>query len=89
MKYETSRQFDKLVFKIKDKSIKSRLKEIIERILEAESISDLPNTTPIVGHPGYYRIRFGDYRIGISLEEDTVWLLYFGKRDESTYKKFP
>jgi len=28
-------------------------------------------------------------RIGISLEDDTVWFLFFGKRDESTYKKFP
>jgi len=89
MNFETSKQFDKLVFKIKDKTIKTRLKNIIEKIEEANALDEISNVTPIVGYPGYYRIKFGDYRIGISLEENTVWFLYFGKRDENTYKKFP
>ncbi len=89
MDFETSRQFDKLVFRTRDKVIKSRLKSIIEKVAETQSIDEIPNITQIVGHPGFYRIRVGDYRIGISLEEDTIWFLYFGKRDESIYKKFP
>jgi mRNA interferase RelE/StbE len=89
MDFETSRQFDKLVFKINDKTIKCRIKSIIEKVAQAQSIEEMTNITPIVGHPGYYRIRFGDYRVGISLEGTTVWFLYFGKRDEHTYKKFP
>ena len=89
MNFETSKQFDKLVFKIKDKTIKTRLKNIIEKVAEVKSFDEISNITPIVGYPGYYRIKFGDFRIGISLEENIVWFLYFGKRDENTYKKFP
>lgn len=89
MNFETSKQFDKMVFKIKDQSIKSRLKKIIAKVALAKNLEEIPNMTPIVGHPNYYRIKFGDYRVGISLEEDTVWFLFFGKRDEGTYKKFP
>jgi len=89
MNFETSKQFDKLVYKIKDKTIKTRLKIIIEKIAEAKSLDEISNLTAIVGYTGYYRIKFGDYRIGISLEENVVWFLYFGKRDENTYKKFP
>ena len=89
MNFETSRQFDKLVFKIEDKTIRKRLKNIIEKVALAKSLDEIPNITPMVGHPGYYRIKFGDYRVGISVEDNTVWFLYFGKRDESTYKKFP
>ena len=89
MDFETSKNFDKLVLKIKDKSIKIRLKKIIEKVAEARSLDEISNIKPIIGFPGYYRIKFGDYRIGISLEENTVWFLYFGKRDENTYKKFP
>ena len=89
MNFETSRQFDELVFKIKDSKVKARLKTVIEKVAEIQSIDEIPNITQIVGHPGYYRIRFGDYRVGISLEENTVWFLYFGKRNESTYRKFP
>ena len=89
MDFETSKQFDKLVFKIKDKSVKTRLKKIIEKVASAKNLEEIPNITPIVGHPSYYRIKFGDYRIGISLEDNIVWFLFFGKRDENTYKKFP
>jgi mRNA interferase RelE/StbE len=74
---------------LKDKAVKTRLKNIIEKLAEAKSLDEISNIIPIVGYPGYYRIKFGDYRIGISLEDNTVWLLYFGKRDESTYKRFP
>jgi mRNA interferase RelE/StbE len=78
-----------LVFKIKDKSIKTRLKQVIDRVALARNFDEIPNITPIIGHPNYYRIKFGDYRVGISLEDNIVWFLFFGKRDENTYKKFP
>ena len=89
MNFETSKSFDKMVLKIKDRTIKTRLKKIIEKVAEAHSLEEISNITPIIGYPDYYRIKFGDYWVGISLEENTVWFLYFGKRDENTYKKFP
>jgi len=89
MDFETSKHFDKQVLKIKDKAIKARLRKIIEKVADADNLEGISNITPIVGHLGYYRIRFGDYRVGISLEDNTVWFLYFGKRNENTYKKFP
>lgn len=78
-----------MVYKIKDHSVKIRLKKIILRVTEAKNLDEIPNLTPIVGHPNYYRIKFGEYRVGISLEKDVIWFLFFGKRDENTYKKFP
>lgn len=89
MEFETSKQFDKLVYKINDQSVKKRLKRIIEKVAIAKNLEEISNITPIVGHPNYYRIKFGDYRVGISLEDNVVWFLFFGKRDENTYKKFP
>lgn len=74
-----------MVFKIKDQSVKDRLKKIILRVAEAKNLDEIPNLTQIVGHPSFYRIKFGDYRVGLSLEENVVWFLYFGKRDENTY----
>ena len=89
MNYETSRQFDDLVSEVEDQILRKRIKKIIEKVANAESLRQISNIRPMVGYPGYYRIKFGDYRIGISLEENTVWFLYFGKRDDNTYKKFP
>ena len=89
MNFETSKQFDKMVFKIKDRSVKTRLNKIIEKVALAKSLDEISNITPIIGYSDYYRIKFGNYRIGFSLEDNTVWFLFFGKRDESTYRKFP
>lgn len=89
MNYETSKKFDELVSEVEDKILQKRIKKIIEKVANAVNLNQISNIRPMVGYPGYYRIKFGDYRIGISLEENTVWFLYFGKRDESTYKKFP
>ncbi len=89
MDVEFSKSFDKQTSLFRDKILLKRVSNIIKKVIECKTLNEIPNLKPIVGHPGFYRIRFGDYRIGISLEEETVWFHFFGKRDESTYKKFP
>jgi len=54
--------------------------------MDCSSLKEVPNLTPIIGSPGYFRIRMGDYRVGISLEGSTVWFLFFGKRDDQLIK---
>lgn len=49
MNFETSKQFEKLVFKMNDKTIKTRLKNIIEKIAAAKSLDEISNVTSIVG----------------------------------------
>lgn len=89
MNVEFSKSFDKQSSRISDKILLKRLGNIIKKVIACDSLNEVPNLKPIVGHPGFYRIRLGDYRIGISFEEEVVWFHFFGKRDESTYKKFP
>jgi mRNA interferase RelE/StbE len=40
------------------------------------------------GYPGYYKVRFGTYRVGIKLENDTLILERVLHRKE-IYKFFP
>jgi mRNA interferase RelE/StbE len=89
MNVEFSKSFDKQTSRISDKILLKRLGNIIKKVIKCDTLNEIPNLKSIVGHPGFYRIRLGDYRIGISLEEETVWFHFFGKRDDSTYKKFP
>jgi len=89
MNVEFSKSFDKQTSRISDKILLNRVANLIKKVIECRSINEIPNLKPIVGYPGFYRIRLGDYRIGISLDDKTVWFHFFGKRDESTYKKFP
>jgi mRNA interferase RelE/StbE len=89
MDIEFSKSFEKQTSQIKDKALLIRLSKLIKRIMECHSLNEIPNLKPMVGYTGFYRIRLGEYRIGISMEDKTVWFLFFGKRDENTYKRFP
>jgi mRNA interferase RelE/StbE len=86
---EFSKSFEKQTSLIKDKALLIRLSKLIKRVVECQSLNEIPNLKPMVGYAGFYRIRLGEYRVGISLEDKKVWFLFFGKRDESTYKRFP
>jgi mRNA interferase RelE/StbE len=65
-----------------------RVKESIEGVEKADSLSDLPNLTKLKGAKNYFRLKLGDYRIGLALEDDTVAFVRFLDRKD-IYKYFP
>jgi mRNA interferase RelE/StbE len=74
--------------KIRDQSLRRRVREAIEQIEAAETLRELPNVTRLSGSSGFYRIRVGDYRIGISVEGDEVeFVRCLHRRD--IYRYFP
>lgn len=76
------------VRRIRDKKVCERLESVLVRLEEAEKLSDLPSVSTLRGHPNYFRIRMGDYRIGIRKENEVVEVVRFLKRGEA-YRKFP
>jgi mRNA interferase RelE/StbE len=46
--------------------VKRTLLELIERLKAADSLSDLKDVRKIEGYRGYFRIKLGDYRLGIN-----------------------
>ena len=74
---------------VRDKNIIKRADNAVDKFEAANSLHDISNIKPMVGYPGLYRHRFGDYRIGFSLETDgSIILLKFGHKHEF-YKYFP
>ena len=55
---------------------------------EAETLQDLTGVIAMRNHPGRYRIRFGNYRIGIEVEGNTVEVMRVLHRREF-YRYFP
>jgi mRNA interferase RelE/StbE len=49
-----------------------RIRETIERVEAAETFHEVPNLKKISGAVNLYRIRVGDYRIGLAMEEDVI-----------------
>jgi len=74
--------------KIQDEALRRRVKEAIEKVEAAETLRELPNLTKLSGTSGFYRIRVGDYRIGIAVEGDEVeFVRCLYRRD--IYRYFP
>ncbi len=88
MKVEFKESFLKDLERVRDAAIRRRVKEIIEQVETAATPSDIANLKKLRGSERYYRIRTGDYRIGLVLEGDTVVFVRFLHRKD-IYRYFP
>lgn len=74
--------------KIKDKRLKSKIKNLILEIEAAKNLEEISGAKKMKGYSIAYRIRIGDYRIGLYKETDYIELARFLKRND-IYKVFP
>ncbi len=66
----------------------ARVQEIILQVEAAESILTINNLKKLKSEGSYYRIRLGNYRIGLIIEDETVSLVRILHRRE-IYRYFP
>ena len=89
MKVEFADNFDKSVKKIKDKIALKRLDVLIEKLKNAQSLTEISNVKSLSNTSFLYRIRTGNYRLIVEYcdGEITILLIEYLKRDDNTYKK--
>jgi len=84
--YEKS--FGRDLKKIKDKRLLKQVQKIIAQVEAATSLTDLRNLKKLEGYKTYYRIRAGEYRIGIEvLEGQVIFVCFLNRKD--IYRYFP
>lgn len=89
MKVEFDRSFEKSLQKVGDSSILSRIRKIVTRCESAKSLADIPNIKKLTGFRNYYRIRSGEYRIGLELmNANTIRFIIIMHRKD-IYRNFP
>jgi len=86
---EFDKSFLKSLDKIKDSAVKKRIEQIILDFEKANSIVDIRNVKKLVGFKLYYRIRIGDYRLGIELKTSTIARFIVIAHRKDIYKIFP
>ena len=74
--------------KIRERDLKARVKRVIEAIEQATTLHDIANLKQIRGAQSYYRIRLGDYRIGLRIDGEIITLIRFLHRKD-IYRYFP
>jgi len=86
IRFEAS--FEKDLKKVGDKKLLKRVKEVIEEVKQAEDLRVINDLKKLKGYDTFYRIRVGDYRIGIDIVENRVIFARILHRKE-IYKYFP
>jgi mRNA interferase RelE/StbE len=88
MNVEFRKSFEKDLAKLQDEALLQRIKLAIEEVESAEGIGDVSHAKKLAGVGKYYRLRVGDYRIGLILESDTVIFVRVLHRKD-IYRYFP
>lgn len=89
MKVEYRRLFLKDLKTLKKQPVYRQVYELAFNTLPAvKSIQDLPNVKALSGATNRYRIRVGDYRVGIEVNEENLELFRVLHRREF-YRYFP
>jgi len=88
VKVEFKSSFVKDLKKIKEKHLQNQIRELIEKAESTANITELENMKKISRGDVYYQIRLGNYRIGIKIENNTVYFIRFLHRKD-IYRYFP
>lgn len=88
MKIIYRRSFARDLKKIRGKTLRQEVQAVLEQIEQCTTLYDLPNVKHLTSDGPYYRIRIGDYRIGLIVEGDTVTVVRFLHRRD-IYRYFP
>ena len=88
MKTEFLRQFDKDLDSIDVQTVRSKLLKVIGNIDIADNIDNIENLKKLKGYKNCYRIRIGDYRIGLFIDSNTVEFVRIIHRKD-IYRIFP
>lgn len=85
---EFRKSFEKDLSKIKDEILLQRIQTVIEEVENAENLGEVNNVKKLKADGDYYRIRVGDYRIGLTISDGVIVFVRALQRKD-IYKYFP
>jgi len=88
MKYKIERSFERDFKKLRNKDLAQSILDAINNVHSANGTDEIYNLKKLSGHKTAFRIRSGNYRIGVFIENNTVFFTAFDHRKD-IYKRFP
>lgn len=88
MKTVFRKSFERDLKKIKDRAILAQVKQAVEEAEAAASLKEISGIKKLSGAGSFYRIRIGEYRIGLAVEAAEVEFVRCLHRRE-IYRYFP
>ena len=82
MEVDFTRNFLKKLVNLKNDELLQKIQESIEDVIKPKSNEEISNLKKLSGHKVYYRIKIGDYRVGIEKIENQMKFLTFLHRKD-------
>jgi len=82
------KSFAKDLRQIQDKAVFERVRAVIKEIEGAGDIQEITSLKKLSGGRAHYRLRLGDYRLGLVIAGDTVTFVRILHRKD-IYRYFP
>ncbi|MBN1484894.1 MAG: type II toxin-antitoxin system RelE/ParE family toxin [Chloroflexia bacterium] len=74
--------------RIRNKKLLDRVQKLIDEIKAAAALDEIKHLSKLKGTETFYRIRLGDYRVGVEIIQDRVVLVRILHRKD-IYRYFP
>lgn len=88
MEVNFDKSFLKSLEKINDKAVFKKIEKAIIHCESANTLLEIPNLKKLKGFANFYRIKIGDYRIGVEVEGNSInFIIVLHRKD--IYKLFP
>ncbi|MCI0496639.1 type II toxin-antitoxin system RelE/ParE family toxin [candidate division KSB1 bacterium] len=88
MRVDFRKSFTRDLKKIRDNNLLQQVRAAIEEVEAAPNLNMISNLKQLKGEGEYFRIKIGNYRIGLKLENDTFIFIRFLHRKD-IYRYFP
>jgi len=73
---------------LRSKRVRAAVAQLIEAIEQADNLKSVPNVKKLQGEGSFYRIRVGDYRVGVTVSKGCVTFVRCLDR-KAIYRYFP
>ena len=86
IRYRTS--FGRDLRRERHSDLRRGVERVVDLLQRAPSVANVPGLVSMQGYANHYRVRVGDYRLGIIVDGDTAILVRFLHRRD-IYRHFP
>lgn len=88
MKYRIDKSFARDVDKLTDKAALKKLQDLIGNLDKAQTLREIVHLKKIEGFDSFYRVKIGDYRLGMEVSgKELVFIRFLHRKD--IYRYFP
>lgn len=86
MNVEFRNSFARDLKRIRDQALLSRVRQVVEQVEGADELGEIAHVKKLKGSEDYYRIRVGNYRMGIIVADNSViFVRFLHRRDIYRY----